>query len=61
MKRSAFLRHLAKNQCELIREGARHSWYQCRSTGLHSAVPRHAEINDILILKICKDLGITRP
>lgn len=26
-----------------------------------SSVPRHTEIDDMLILKICKDLGIPRP
>jgi len=26
-----------------------------------SAIPRHNEINDLLVLKICKDLGIPKP
>jgi len=61
MKRIAFLRHLKDHDCDLLREGSRHSWFVCHSTGLRSAVPRHTEVNDILILKICKDLGIPKP
>ena len=61
MKRIALLRHLKANGCELLREGSRHSWFVCRPTGLRSAVPRHTDVNDILVLKICKDLGIPRP
>jgi hypothetical protein len=28
---------------------------------LHSAVPRHREINELLAQKICRDLGIPVP
>jgi mRNA interferase HicA len=41
-----------------LREGANHSIYVNRSAGKVSAVPRHAEINDHLANKICKDLSI---
>ena len=44
--------------CEFIREGGRHSWWMNPSLNRRSAVPRHTEINDFLIVKICKDLGI---
>ncbi len=29
--------------------------------GRRSAVPRHTEISDILVRKICKDLGVETP
>jgi mRNA interferase HicA len=61
MKRRAFISHLSKHDCELVREGGNHSWWRNRSTNRRSAVPRHAEVNDLLVKKICKDLGISEP
>jgi mRNA interferase HicA len=51
----------AFNGCELIREGAKHSWWGNPATGARSAVPRHREINDFLCRKICRDLGVAEP
>jgi mRNA interferase HicA len=61
MKRTAFLKFLRQQGCELIREGASHSWWQNASLNKRSSIPRHSEINDILTRKICKDLGIDHP
>ena len=61
MKRVDLLRHLSQLGCELPREGARHSLYVNRATGKASAVPRYREINEMLALKICKDLHIPPP
>ena len=61
MKRRALVRHLEGHGCELLREGANHSIFVNRSAGKTSAVPRHAEINDDLAKKICKDLGVPIP
>ncbi|MBL8125491.1 MAG: type II toxin-antitoxin system HicA family toxin [Blastocatellia bacterium] len=61
MKRRAFIKHLRDHGCELLREGASHSWWHNPSQNRRSAVPRHTEINDKLIPKICKDLGIPKP
>jgi len=58
MNRAKFIKHLRDHGCELIREGARHSWWGNQVKGTRSAVPRHSEINDLLAKKICKDLGI---
>ena len=58
MKRIKFLKYLRNNNCCLIREGGRHSWYQNKSNNQRSVVPRHPDINEMLIKKICKDLGI---
>ena len=60
MKRKEFLRHLGKQGCELLREGARHSWWWHPATGRRSAVPRHNEVSDILARKICADLGVKK-
>ncbi|PYU48728.1 MAG: addiction module toxin, HicA family [Acidobacteria bacterium] len=61
MKRRDFLRHLAAHDCSLLREGGRHSIYCNPRTNATSSVPRHAEINDFLARKICRDLGIPQP
>ena len=58
MKRNALIRHLQRQGCRPIREGARHSWWRNERGDRRSAVPRHREINDILARKICQDLGI---
>jgi len=59
MKRNELLKYLCANGCELLREGARHSWWHNPRLNRRSAVPRHTEIKDLLAKKICKDLGIT--
>jgi len=58
MKRKAFLKYLRSEGCELLREGGRHSWWLNPSLNKRSAIPRHTEIRDILVKKICKDLGV---
>ncbi|PSI00522.1 type II toxin-antitoxin system HicA family toxin [Synechococcus lacustris] len=61
MKRRDLLRHLSLNGCELLREGGNHSWWHQPELNRRSAIPRHNEVKDLLVLKICKDLGIPRP
>jgi mRNA interferase HicA len=58
VKRRQFLAYLKDHGCELIREGAKHSWWGSTTTGRRSAVPRHTELSDLLCRKICRDLGI---
>ena len=60
MKRIKFLKHLKKNNCALLREGGKHSWFYNKFSNKRSAVPRHPDINDILTNKICKELGISK-
>ncbi|HIG97388.1 MAG TPA: type II toxin-antitoxin system HicA family toxin [Candidatus Aenigmarchaeota archaeon] len=58
MKRRKLLEHLNSNGCVLFREGSKHIIFYNPVTKRTSSVPRHAEINDFLVKKICKDLGI---
>jgi len=58
MKRREFLKYLRAQGCELLREGGRHSWWHNPSQNKRSAIPRHAEIKNIIAKKICKDLGV---
>lgn len=61
MKRGDVLRHLKQHGCYLVREGANHSWFGNAKTGRRSSVPRHNEIDDQLVRKICRDLDIPKP
>ncbi len=61
MKRRVLIKHLELNNCNLKREGANHSIFINLSNSKISAVPRHNEIKENLVLKICKDLEIPKP
>jgi mRNA interferase HicA len=58
MKRRDLLKHLSDHGCELLREGGRHSWWWNPALNRRSAIPRHTEINENLVRKICRDLGV---
>ena len=61
MKRKDLIRHLENQKCVLLREGGKHTVYVNRLTKKCSTIPRHEEINDYLVKKICKDLEISEP
>ena len=61
MKRSSLLAHLRYHGCILKREGTRHSLWTNPGTGAIEAVPRHVEIPDLLVRKICKGLSVPDP
>ncbi len=58
MKRSSLLAHLRRHGCYLKREGRAHSLWTNPATGAVEAVPRHTEIANGLVRKICRALGI---
>ena len=60
MKRNKLIKHILQNGCGLKREGSDHTLFINLITGNRSAVPRHAEIGDILCNEICKQLGIEK-
>jgi mRNA interferase HicA len=61
LKRRDLIQHLEAQGCELHREGGRHSVYIHRNARKATTVPRHREINDFLVRKICRDLEISQP
>lgn len=61
MKRKDVIRHLNENGCILKREGGSHSVFYNALNKKTSTVPRHNEINDFLVRKICKDLDVKLP
>lgn len=58
MKRTDLIRHLEAHGCQLLREGGKNSIYINRSNRKVTTIPRHRELNDFLVRKICKDLEI---
>ncbi|OGZ17827.1 MAG: addiction module toxin, HicA family [Candidatus Nealsonbacteria bacterium RBG_13_37_56] len=58
MKRKDLIRHLIKNKCVFIREGANHSVFFNPLIKRTSTLPRHKEIDNFLAKKICRDLGL---
>ncbi len=60
MKRLDFIKHLHKEGCTLLREGASHSIFFNATTRRTSTVPRHTEIDNNLAQKICRDLGVSK-
>jgi mRNA interferase HicA len=61
MKRKELLKHRRRCGCSLLREGANHSVFINQDKLKVSTVPRHAEVNDFLAQKICRDLEIDLP
>ena len=61
MRRRALIRHLRLNRCVLLREGANHSVWVNPANRKVTTVPRHHEINEYLVQKICRDLEIPAP
>jgi predicted RNA binding protein YcfA (HicA-like mRNA interferase family) len=61
MKRRDLIRHIKTHGCVLLREGGNHSIYENVANNQATAVPRHREINEFLVRKICRDLGIPAP
>ncbi|MDO8466775.1 MAG: type II toxin-antitoxin system HicA family toxin [bacterium] len=59
MKKRDLVRHLLKCGCVFVREGAKHSVFFNPELKRVSTVPRHAEVNNFLVKKICRDLGIS--
>jgi predicted RNA binding protein YcfA (HicA-like mRNA interferase family) len=61
VKRIDLVRHLERHGCEFLREGGSHSVYVHRGNRKISTIPRHREVDDFLVRKICKDLEVPSP
>jgi len=61
MKRGEFLKHMRRYGCVPVREGASHTLYQNLANGQVEAVPRHTELRNLLLKRICRRLGIPSP
>jgi predicted RNA binding protein YcfA (HicA-like mRNA interferase family) len=61
MKRRDLVRYILDRACILDHEGGRHTVFVNTSNNRTSSVPRHNEIKNGLVRKICSDLGIPDP
>jgi len=61
MKRRDLIRYLEQHGCEFMREGGNHTVYVNRAERKASTIPRHREVNDFLVRKICRDLQVPEP
>lgn len=61
MKRRDLIRHLEEHNCRLVREGGSHSIWQNTHSSKRTAIPRHTEIGEYTVAKICKQLEIPIP
>ncbi|MGI8634734.1 MAG: type II toxin-antitoxin system HicA family toxin [Segetibacter sp.] len=61
MRTTNFIKYLILNNCKLLREGSNHSIFQNQLNKKISSVPRHKEVKNNLVRKICKDLEILPP
>ena len=55
------MQYLRRYACFVKREGKAHTLVQNVHNGIKETVPRHVEIDNILIKKICKRLKIPDP
>ncbi|MBF0508416.1 MAG: type II toxin-antitoxin system HicA family toxin [Deltaproteobacteria bacterium] len=61
MKRRDLLHHLSQNGCRLLREGGEHSIWENPTTNHRASIPRHREVSDFTMIRICKQLGVPLP
>jgi len=60
MKREKLFKHFKEYNCHIFREGKRHTIVINNDNDKVTSVPRHADINDKLVLSMCKDLDIPK-
>ena len=61
MRRIDLVRHLEARGCVLLREGSKHTVYYNPTLQRTATIPRHKEIKNPTAVRICKDLGVSRP
>ncbi|MBW3598033.1 MAG: type II toxin-antitoxin system HicA family toxin [Planctomycetes bacterium] len=59
MKRRDLLRHLRQHGCRFVREGGDHSIWENPAARRRTAVPRHREIPEYTVSRICRQLDIS--
>jgi mRNA interferase HicA len=60
VKRRDLERYLRAHGCHQVNEGGKHSRWTS-SQGAHSVVPRHREIDFVVVRKICRQLDVPPP
>ncbi|MGL6076728.1 MAG: type II toxin-antitoxin system HicA family toxin [Fimbriiglobus sp.] len=60
MKKIAFVKHLRRRGCQLIRQGKKHEFW-AGPTGSRATAPRHTELQNPLVKAICQQLQVKLP
>ena len=60
MKRNGFIKILGENGVVFFRSGSKHDIYRQTTTGKRVSIPRHSEIDNILVKEILKELHIRK-
>jgi mRNA interferase HicA len=58
MQRRTIIKHPRTHGCVLLREGGNHTIYHNPITGTTAPIPRHREISERLVKRICAELRI---
>ncbi len=62
MKRRDLIQYIESHGCLFLREGGNHTVYiNPNEMNAISTVPRHREVKEFLVRKICRDLKILGP
>ena len=60
MKRNEFIKILAANDLVFFRSGSKHDIYKQSTTGKKVSIPRHGEIDNILVKEILKEIRVIK-
>ena len=55
------MQYLRRYGCFIKREGSKHTLVQNVNNGTRETIPRHIEIDNVLVKKICRRLKIPDP
>lgn len=61
MKRGSLLQYLIQYGCRFVREGGDHSIWENPANHHRTSIPRHREIPQFTVIRICKQLEIPCP
>ncbi len=61
MKRRDLISYLSECGCQFVREGGEHSIWENPANNRRTSIPRHREIPDFTVIRICKQLDISSP
>ena len=61
MKLKDVIRHLEERHCVFMGQGGNHTIYKNVETGKMTSIPRHRDVKENLVKKICDDLGVGGP
>jgi hypothetical protein len=61
VKRTDLERHLRAHDCQIVREGGRHTIWENPANDARAPIGRHREIPNTTCRSLCRQLGVPRP